>query len=393
MNQRNGGRAPWWRRLGTKLFLSYLAVILTGAVVAHVVAVWVAPAAFHRHVQDMELMLQQAAQGSPTQPHLSTAMTADLYARFHQVLGEVLLGALLGAGLVAGLLSILVTYYLVRPLRAMVEASQHIAAGHYQERVPIYGSVDAPDELTELALHFNRMAENLAQIESRRREMIGNVAHELRTPLTTIQGYTEGLIDGVLPPEPATFALIGQEADRMRRLVKDLQELSRVEAGAYDLHLRRIPLKALVETAVRRLGSQFQAKGVALHIRCLAETPFVRVDEDRVLQVLTNLLGNALRHTPSGGEVVVRVQRHKAMVAVSIADTGEGIAAEHLPHIFERFYRIDASRSRTRGGSGIGLTIARRLVEAHGGEIWAESEGQGRGSVFTFTLPLDTKRE
>ncbi len=387
MNAPESKRAPWWRRLGPKIFFSYYVVIVVGVVVAHTVVIWVAPTALEHHVEGMRAALQSVAQGNASDD-LAAELNADLYIHFHNALDEALLWALLGAGLAAVAVSALVTYRIVRPLRAMVEASQYIAAGHYEERVPIYGSVDAPDELTELALHFNRMAENLAQTEARRRDMIGNVAHELRTPLTTIKGYAEGLIDGVLPPEPATYTLIEREADRMRRLVSDLQELSRVEAGAYELHLRRYPLKTLVKTAMQRLEPQFREKGVALRAECAAEAPIVRVDSDRILQVLTNLLGNALRHTPRGGEVVVRAKCSKDRVAISVVDTGEGIAAEHLPHIFERFYRADPSRSRAYGGSGIGLTIARWLIEAHGGEVWVESEGLGKGSVFTFTLPV-----
>ncbi len=377
-------RALRWPRLGPKIFLSYLVVILVGAVVAHTVVLWVAPTAFAHHVAAMQAAIQQAlAQGV-----VSTDLQGDLYARFHQALDEALLWALLGAGLAAAAVSGFVTLRLTRPLRAMVRATQHIAAGHYQERVPLFGSVDRPDELTELALHFNRMAEHLARSEERRRQLIGDVAHELRTPLTTIKGYLEGLTDGVLPPERETYLLICQEAERMSRLVHDLQELSRVEAGAYDLQRRPVHLATLLETAVRRLSPQYQAKGVALHLHLPRHLPTVYVDRDRMLQVLTNLLGNALHYTPAGGRVTLEASRRSRMVEVTIRDTGIGIPPEHLPYIFQRFYRVDKSRSRIGGGSGIGLTIAKHWVEAHGGRIWATSAGAGQGSAFTFTLPL-----
>ena len=384
MNNRSLLWRPWWVRLGPKLFVSYLVVIVVGITVAHTAVVWVAPTTFDRHVAAMRAAIDQAL----NQGQVTVDLQADLYGRFHQALDEALLWSLAAAGLAALAVSAFVTYKIARPLRAMVRATQHIAAGHYEERVPLFGSVEWPDELTELALHFNRMAEHLARSEERRRQLIGDVAHELRTPLTTIKGYIEGLVDGVLPPERETYLLICQEANRMSRLVDDLQELSRVEAGAYELHLRPIAVAALVETAARRLIPQYRDKGVTLRLALPKRLPPVRVDRDRILQVLTNLLENALRYTPSGGTVTVRAARRGTSVAIMVTDTGVGIPAEHLPHIFQRFYRVDKSRSRSGGGSGLGLTIAKHLVEAHGGQIWAESPGPGRGSTFTFTLPV-----
>jgi len=221
-----------------------------------------------------------------------------------------------------------------------------------------------------------------------RRELIGDVAHELRTPLTAIKGSMEGLIDGVLPSEVETYQLIYAEADRLERLVNDLQELSRVEAGAYELIRKPISVSSLVESAAARLSRQFEDKGVTLESKVPANLPPALADEDRIGQVLLNLVGNALQYTPPGGHVRIAASRRGHEVHVSITDTGIGISPEHLPHLFTRFYRVDKSRSRAGGGSGIGLTIARHLVEAHGGRIWVESPGAGRGSSFTFTLPL-----
>jgi len=198
----------------------------------------------------------------------------------------------------------------------------------------------------------------------------------------------EGLMDGVLPAAAETFQQIHQEADRLSRLVDDLQELSRVEARAYELDLQAVDVAALVGTVLRRLGQQFEAKGVGLTPSLPAELPPVLADSDRIIQVLTNLVGNALQYTPCGGQATIRAGRHGNEVHLAVADTGVGIPAEHLAHIFTRFYRVDKSRSRAGGGSGVGLTIARHLVEAHGGRIWAESEGEGQGSTFSFSLPL-----
>jgi histidine kinase len=206
------------------------------------------------------------------------------------------------------------------------------------------------------------MAAMLEKTETRRRELIGNVAHELRTPLTSIQGYMEGLMDGVVPAEADTFQKIYREADRLERLLDDLQELSRVEAGAFELILQPASVLQLVQAVTERLGRQFEEKGVALETDVPSDLLAVRADEDRIGQVLLNLVGNALQYTPAGGRVCLRARHEGGNVHVIVEDTGIGIAAEHLPSIFTRFYRVDKSRSRAGGGSGIGLTIAKNLV-------------------------------
>jgi histidine kinase len=207
----------------------------------------------------------------------------------------------------------------------------------------------------------------------------------------------EGLMDGVLPASSETYSEIHRETDRLNHLVDDLQELSRVEARAYQLDIRSVDVSNLVATVVKRLGHQFDDKRVTLTLRLaqggassLPRDPMqVLADEDRAIQILTNLLGNALQYTPSGGQVSLDVSRVGNEAQFLIKDTGVGIPAEHLAHIFDRFYRVDKSRSRQNGGgSGIGLTIARHLVEAQGGRIWVESAGESKGSVFAFTLPL-----
>jgi histidine kinase len=233
------------------------------------------------------------------------------------------------------------------------------------------------------------MAAKLEQVETMRRQLIGDISHELRTPLTAIKGSMEGLIDGVLPANEETFHGIYREADRLQRLVSDLQELSRVEAGAFELHLQPIDVIDLVEATVKRLELQFEDKGVFLESDVPIDLPPIRADHDRISQVMLNLVGNALQYTPSGGRVRITAIRHQDEIYISIIDTGIGIPPEHLEHIFTRFYRIDKSRSRVGGGSGIGLTIAKHLVEAHGGRIWVESPGPGKGSTFTFTLPFE----
>jgi len=368
------------RHLSLKLFLSYLVTIVVGVAVLATTAELAVPSAFERHMAAMSEMVGG----------MSGMLELDFFQSFRNAVTEALVVAGSAAFVAALILSVFVSRRVVLPVQEMQAASRRIATGHYEERVGVPGGRDLEDldELGQLALSFNQMAAQLQQIEAMRRDLIGNVAHELRTPLTSIKGYMEGLIDGVLPPDTATFQQVYGEADRLQRLVRDLQELSRVEAGAFDLDRRPVSVSRLVGVAVDRLARQFEEKGVGLETDVAPDLPAVVVDEDRIGQVFLNLMGNALQYTPPGGSVRVAARLDAGRVRVIVADTGIGIPAEHLPHVFERFYRVDKSRSRVGGGSGIGLTIARHLVRAHGGEIRAGSAGPGRGSAFTFTLPI-----
>jgi signal transduction histidine kinase len=361
------------QRLGWRLFLSYLVIIAVGVVITAIIVQFYASSALVRHIAHM-----QATLGN------DPGLVAYLNQSFRAAINEILGVAALAASLAAVVVSIFTARRIVGPIQAMKQASRRIADGDYHQRVQVPGQ----DELGALAQAFNRMAEMLEQTEQRRLELIGDVAHELRTPLSSIQGVMEGLVDGVLPPEPATFLSVQREVSRLQRLVHDLGELSRAEAGQVPLEPCSVSPADLVSAAADRLRFQFEDKGVRLQVDSPDDLPQAWADPERIIQVLLNLLGNALQYTPSGGQVAVRAQREGREVIIEVQDTGIGIAAEHLPQIFERFYRVDKSRSRTGGGSGIGLTIARHLVEAHGGRIWAESPGLGKGSTFTFTLPL-----
>jgi histidine kinase len=368
------------RHLGAKIFFSYLVIILLGVTVLILASQFILPAAFNRHMMDTEMMGGMAMMGG------SNPMS-QLYIDFRASFNEALLYAALAAMAAALVLSFLFSRSVVAPVLAMSRATQRIAAGRYNERVQVPGV----DELAQLALRFNQMAEKLDQVEAMRRRLIGDVSHELRTPLTAIKGSMEGLMDGVLPANEETFQQIHAEADRLNRLVDDLQELSRVEARAYQLDIRPLDISSLVQTVIKRLAPQADSKRISLNSDLPAGLPPVLADEDRAIQVLTNLTGNGLQYTPEGGRVSVSAKRLNSGVQISVHDTGIGIPPEHLTHIFDRFYRVDASRSRSRhsgGGSGIGLTIARALVEAHGGQIWAESPGDAQGSTFAFTLPI-----
>jgi two-component system sensor histidine kinase BaeS len=389
--------------LGTKLFLSNLVVLLVGVLVLVAVAQFSLPGAYGRHVAMMNgvgstsgmgmagagLGRGQAGALQQNAPQMNAGQAGQAggaaFLNFRSGFYEALAWAGLAALAVSLVVSLLMSRALAAPLRAVMTASQRVAKGHYTERVPAGSS----DELGQLAGSFNTMAENLEHVEAMRRRLIGDVAHELRTPLTAIKGSMEGLVDGVLPASPQTFEQVAVEADRLSRLVDDLQELSRVESGAFVLDFEPVSLSELAETARNRLSPGYSDKGVSLAIDLPTALPPVRADAGRLLQVLTNLLNNALQYTPEGGRVSLSGEVHGREVFVHVADNGIGIPSEHLPYIFDRFYRVEKSRSRQAGGgSGIGLTISRHLVEAHGGRIWVESAGEGKGSTFSFSLPL-----
>jgi signal transduction histidine kinase len=375
------------RYLGVKIFLSYLVVILVGVVVLAIAVKFSAPSAFIRHMTDMDQMMSSMMG--------SNQMDSELFMNFQSAVSDALWIAVLAAMAAALIASLFFTRLVISPVQEMKNASQRIAEGNYRERVQVNPSHDGAgqvDELGQLASSFNRMADTLEQMESMRSQLIGDVAHELRTPLTTIAGYMEGLMDGVLPASEESYLVVYQEADRLKRLVDDLQELSRVEAGAYQLHPKPLAAASIMATIVKRLGFQFEEKGVSLETEIHPGLPTIYADEDRTVQVLSNLVGNALQYTPAGGSVWIKALLVKNEVKISIHDSGIGILPEQLPHLFTRFYRVDKSRARTSGGSGIGLTIARYLVEAQGGRLWAESQGQGKGSTFSFTLPVSPSK-
>jgi two-component system sensor histidine kinase BaeS len=377
--------------LGAKLLLSYLAIIVVGMIVLVVASQSILPTSFNRHMAGMGMGFTPGPGVGGGIPGMMGGQgfgrpdgTAPLYMDYRAGFNEALTYAGLAAAAAALALSLFFSRSVVAPVRAMSRATERIAAGRYDERLQARGS----DELAQLAGRFNQMAERLDQVESMRRKLIGDVSHELRTPLTAIKGSMEGLIDGVLPASSETYHQISAEADRLNRLVDDLQELSRVEARAFELDIQPIGVPALVGSVVKRLAAQAALKRISVELQLASGLPFVLADEDRAAQVLINLVGNALQYSPEGGKVTIHASQVDREVQIGVHDTGIGIASEHLPYLFDRFYRVDKSRSRqTGGGSGIGLTIARAIVEAHGGRIWVDSDGQGKGSTFTFTLP------
>jgi two-component system, OmpR family, sensor histidine kinase BaeS len=363
--------------LRAKLFASHVLVALVGTFTFLVAVSVIAPLIFGK------LMTGMMGGGRMMDIGDMGGMMESVSQAFERTLLYSLLVAALAATATAAAAGLFVARRIVAPVRRMLEATLRISAGRYDERLPAEGN----DELGALSASFNAMAAALEETEQRRREFITDVSHELRTPLSTLQGYMEGLMDGVVEPSEETWALLYAEAERMRRLVDDLGRLARAEAGRLDLHVIHASPEELVGRAVEGMLPLYAEKGVRLESAVPAVTPPVVADADRAVQVLTNLLGNALRHTPGEGRVGVEVDTRDDDVLFRVSDTGVGIAPEHLPRVFERFYRVEKSRSREGGGSGLGLAISRALVEAMGGRIWAESEGSNKGTTFAFTLP------
>ena len=294
------------------------------------------------------------------------------------------LGTVVGV-LVAVLVGAFAAYALVRPLSRVRAATRAMARGRYDVPVP----VPAERELADLATDVNTLGRALADTEARRVRLLGELAHEMRTPLTVIDGYVEGMIDGVLPASPTELGQVSEEVRRLRRLSEGLSALSRAEEGRVSLGLADVDLRDVVRTAAERLRPQADDAGLALVVDVGETAVPVAVDVDHLAQVVTNLVGNAIRATEPGGRVTVSCRAEGGSGVVAVADTGEGLATEDLERVFERFYRVPGRRRDEHDtGSGIGLTIARGLVRAHDGELTAASDGPGQGATFTLRLPL-----
>lgn len=361
------------RTIGAKLLAGQLLVIVAGSVTLLLAALAVGPGFFRHHVRE--------ALG-----FVPADVSRHLDRSFNQATLISLAIAVAAALVVAVAVSWFVSLRVGRPIATLAAAARRIAQGGYSARVPATGT----DELAVLARSFNEMASSLESAERRRRELLSDVAHELRTPVATIEGYVEGISDGVIPADAEALGALRAEALRLGRLVDDLQKVSRAEERQLDLRLSAVRPANLVEAAVQAATPAFDGKGVRLEQRLEERLPEIVVDTDRMGEVLANLLENALRHTPAGGRVEIAALRRSGEVELAVADTGEGIAPQHLERVFERFYRIDRARSRAQGGSGIGLAIARAIVEAHDGRIRAESGGPELGARFVIALPAAT---
>lgn len=357
--------------LRTRLFLSHLIVMVVGLSTLVTIGKLYSPRLFVLHLQKLE--------GSGFNLFL---VRNELLEGFESAWSRGAFWSVAVGGTAAGGLSYLVSKRIMEPLVQMERVTQKLAAGHLEERIPH----SAIPELNQLASSFNRMAADLAGVEQRRRELISDLTHELRTPLTIVEGYLEGLADGTIDPSIETYQRLARETARLRRLVNDLQELSQAEAGYLPIHTQAIDIRPLLALLVEKFAGQLLEGGPQLQLDCPPELPTVLADPERVEQILINLLGNAIRYTQVGS-ITLKTWVTKPHLWIAVTDTGEGIAAEDLAHVFERFWRSDRSRSRESGGTGIGLSISRRLVELQGGTIEVDSQ-PGEGSTFRFSLPL-----
>jgi signal transduction histidine kinase len=300
-----------------------------------------------------------------------------------QTIGRFLIWGALLAIAIALLFTIFLSRRISAPVNALAHAAKRLGQGDLSHRVQLKDR----GEMGELARAFNSMAGDLERAKNLQRNMVADVAHELRTPLSNIKGYLEAIRDKVIEPSDETIRSLDEEAILLSRLVEDLQELALVDAGELKLNRQPEKITEVIQQAAAAIQAQAQGKGISVVTDLPEGLPLCDIDFLRIGQVLRNLLSNALTHTPAGGVITVAARRQNDRVEVTVSDTGEGISRQELANIFERFYRVDKSRSRATGGSGLGLTIAKRLVEAHGGGIKVSSE-LGKGSSFSFTLPV-----
>ncbi|MEH2290247.1 sensor histidine kinase [Nostoc sp.] len=354
-----------------RLFFSHLVVMIVGVASLVSISKISSPRLFVLHLEGLE-----------NQGFDLIDVRAELVTGFELAWQRSTLLSVLVGTTAAGGLSYWVSRRIMQRLTEMEQITQKFAAGQMDARLPVS---DIP-ELSGLSTSFNRMAASLEGVEARRREVIGDMTHELRTPLTVVRGYLEELADGEIEASPEIYRRLAKETRRLERLVNDLQELSKAEAGYLPINIQRVNLRPLLESLVEKFSDQLLEDGPVLLLQCPSVLPPVLADIDRTEQVLVNLLGNAVRYT-NEGSITINAGTEASQLWIAVSDTGIGIAPENLPHVFERFWRADQSRDRHSGGTGIGLTISRRLIELQGGQIQIESE-LGGGSTFRFFLPL-----
>ncbi|MEH1782312.1 MAG: HAMP domain-containing sensor histidine kinase [Nostoc sp.] len=354
-----------------RLFFSHLVVMIVGVASLVSISKISSPRLFVLHLEGLE------KEGLDLIDVRTELVTGFELAWQRSTLWSVLVGTTAAGGL-----SYWVSRRIMQRLTEMEQITQKFAAGQMDARLPVS---DIP-ELSGLSASFNRMAASLEGVEARRREVIGDMTHELRTPLTVVRGYLEELADGEIEASPEIYRRLAKETRRLERLVNDLQELSKAEAGYLPINIQRVNLRPLLESLMEKFTDQLLEDGPVLLLKCPSVIPPVLADIDRTEQVLVNLLGNAVYYT-NEGSITIDVGTEASQLWIAVIDTGIGIAPENLPHVFERFWRADQSRDRHSGGTGIGLTISHRLIELQGGKIQVESE-LGVGSTFRFFLPL-----
>jgi two-component system sensor histidine kinase BaeS len=357
--------------IGVRLLLAQSLVLVAGAATTWIVAAVVGPPLFREHLHRAGVPAM-----SSEQMHAEEAYTYSTAISIAVALG------------VSALAALVVTWYFSRRVqRSVAEVSSAAAAvadGRYDSRVspPQLG-----DDFDSLAKAFNQMAGRLELVETTRRRLFGDLAQELRTPVSVLEAYLEAVEDGVKTLDRETITMLREQTRRLVRFSDDVAALAQAEESQASIAPTSVVPDALIETAVSAAADRFAAKGVTLTTHLESHLPALWADPHRLGQVLGNLLDNALRHTATGGRVDIAATADRGELAITVTDDGDGILAEHLPHVFERFYRVDAARDREQGGAGIGLAIAKALVEAHNGHITASSQGPGTGTTFTVTLP------
>lgn len=377
------------RSLSVKLSLLFVGIALVSV---GVIAIWVG-----NTVRSEFSSYCQMSCGTPTAPCqiCAGAQSADQRGQgllpymgvaeqaFLDAFRDSLWLATLVAVLVAVALGFLFSRLIAGPMRQLALSARKIAAGDFSHRVS--GKTD--DEIGEVSAAFNTMAEQLGKKEESRRQLLADIAHELRNPLSIIQGNLEAWLDGVITPEPEQIASVYDETVLLSRLITDLRDLSLAEAGQLKLYQDTTDLSEFILDEIASVQNRCQEKQISLSAELPNGLPSVFIDRDRIHQVLHNLIDNALRYTPAGGTIKIGANHTTGWVAVSVSDSGSGIASEDLPHVFDHFYKVDRSRHRGHGGAGIGLAMVKQLVELHGGEVWVGSQ-KGKGSTFFFTLPV-----
>lgn len=363
-------------RLVTRLVASHVLVALIGAAATFFIVRQIAPPLFDENMR---------MSGMGTVMHGQGQQGGTFRAQFADAVNQALLiGALVGA-VAAALFGAYAARRLIRPLGTVRDATRRLALGDYDMPVPVPHEA----ELAELATDVNTLGRGLADTEARRVRLLGEVGHEMRTPLTVIDGYVEAMIDGILPATPEQLDHVSEEVRRLRRLSEDLSTLSRAEEGRIDLFRQDVDLTPVVRAAAERLRPQAEDSGLLLTVDVDTAELRALADPDRIAQVVTNLVGNAIRATASRGELRVSCRREGGDAVVEVSDTGEGLDEAELERVFERFYRVPGRRTGEHDtGSGIGLTIARGIMREHGGDLTASSSGRGHGATFTARLPL-----
>lgn len=368
----------WYKRLRLRLIASQFLVVVAGVLTMLIVLRRFIPTRLNDMITQQLGTLDLPAE-------LSELVQTNLVDSINELI-LLSLGVAAVIALIVGIFSSLLLWFIIiTPIRNMADSSQRIASGRYDERVKVPNQ--AGEAMQTLATNFNQMAQSLESVEEQRVRLMGNVTHELRTPLSSLSGYVEGLGDGVFEPSEKLVGSMQKQIGRMKRLIDDTQELSQAEEGSIRLNLEAVNMSDVINQAIFQLLPSAQAKSHELTFHEPEQDVYVTADYDRLIQILLNLISNGISYTPPNGQIELFIAMEKSRCQIKVKDNGIGIPAKDRPFVFERFYRVDQSRSREQGGSGVGLTISRNLARHMGGELFVAPNQEGPGSCFTLSLP------